>query len=1056
MENNYSIPIAFLEQFFDKSNEAVLIIDKDGNIVYCNPYSENIFEIPINEIKGSNVSEFFIKYIPQDNQDYLNDKFIAGLYQNLFNTTHNYDNKAITEYKFHFANGNVKDIYAIFYPIKSDEGNYIGVLLREDRSNRLLRLNLEYRKNFEKLLSKIAEDFTNLEVYELDDKITNALKKFCQFANADGAILYVVKDFKVVPEYIYLINTLQVNKSILKEKYENIHQWIYSLFKNNSYISDDFLLESGATSPYVRKYMKILGLSNILMIPVRYENDLLGCLAIFNAMLDSDWREEDAALLRTFCDILISGIDRVNKEILLENEIKANQTIATISNYVIDENDLNKIIQFIVYSISTLLGNQFAFLSIKDLDQRLDLIYHSSLIFPDNIIPQIDEFILNNFQKENIYYENLNEPFHCNFDECTLTVENYLYSPIYIENSNFGYLFIANKDTKFNEENSKLVSRIINILSIAINRHIFQKKLQESEEKYYTLLENASDAIFIMKDHKFIYVNSKYCELTGYSREELLSPAFDYFNIIDDDSKKIARQRALDAIEGKRVTNNFEMKIIRKDGEIVPVAVNTILLNEPCNFHYFLGIVRDITTEKQYQKIISRRDEILEVISQAAEQFLIDTNWKDKIKVSLDKFLDITDASVVYLFQKINENDNQFVAKCLNYSAYEKFTGELWYNNSKECLFDFENLPELKEKLYTGEVFVVHSDDEFIQNSGWLEKLKFTSLTFIPIIPYNEFWGFFLIRNVETRHNWIPQEIDAFKIAAKIFAAAIINEQNEQTLKALNNELEDRVRLRTAELEDALDELRRAKEELHAAYLREKEFSELRARFLNMISQEYRSPLTVVLTSLFLMELAVVRNDLGSLSKHIDRVRIAARQMTHLLDNVLVTGQLSEQQVLDETHFSPFSLKNLIETLVSDIKAIDQYHHNFHLTFDIQNDMIISDENLFRIILNNLLNNAVQYSPQETDVKISVGLLEDNMIYIQVKDYGFGIPEKDREHLFEPFYRGKNTEGTQGTGLGLHIVKTAVEKLGGKIDYTSEIGVGTSFTVTIPVLFVHV
>jgi signal transduction histidine kinase len=307
----------------------------------------------------------------------------------------------------------------------------------------------------------------------------------------------------------------------------------------------------------------------------------------------------------------------------------------------------------------------------------------------------------------------------------------------------------------------------------------------------------------------------------------------------------------------------------------------------------------------------------------------------------------------------------------------------------------------IKNKLLAGDIVVIHNDELPPNHQIFPENFHFTSLTFIPIIPYNKFWGFFLIRNVETKQQWIQQEIDALEVAARIFAAAIINEQNEKALKSMNVELEERVRLRTAELEDALEELRNAKDELQSAYLKEKEFSELRARFLKMISEEYRSPLTVMLTSLFLMELAIVKNDLGTLSKHVDRIRIAARQMTHLLDNVLVTGHLSEEEVLNEIHFSPFNIADLIENVVDEIKAIDQYHHNFNIFVDLQNKMIVTEENLFKTIMMNLVTNAVQYSPMNTDVHISVGLIEDNVIYVQVKDQGFGIPENDKKHIFE-------------------------------------------------------
>ncbi|MCX8055117.1 MAG: ATP-binding protein [Ignavibacteria bacterium] len=1052
--NKNSISISIFEQLFELSNEALLIVDKECNIIYCNSFSENIFEIPVDTIKSFKVNELFFKFVNPNNKDYLTENFIENLYKNLYNTTQANEKPATSEYTLFFGDNKTKNIYVIYYPIIEQENQFIGVVIKEDKSNILLRLNLEYRKNFEKLLSEIAQDFTSLETYELEDKTLNALKKFCLFANADGIVIYSVNDEIVVPEHAYFANTLQINVRKFKERVDNIHQWIYSFFKNSDCISDNFLVDFERTSPEVRKYMKLLGLANIFIVPVVYDNNLYGGIAIFNAMLDSSWRNEDSALLRTFTNILVSAIDRVNKEIQLQKELTINNNVALLSNYVINETELHKICQLVLYSFTNIFANHFSFLTIKNLGDQINVVHNPSFELDHNTISILDNIIQEQFAKDNFVFENFNRPFQIKFNDYILTIENYLYAPVEIEGKNFGYIFLANKDSKFHKKDIKILSRILNVLSIALNRHIIQTKFIESEKKYYSLLENANDSMFIMKDHKFYYVNQKFCEFTGYTKDEILSPAFDYFELIEESSRPVIRKRALEMQEGKNLPTSFELSVRRKDGEVRNVLLNEIHLNEPCEFHYFIGIVEDLTTTKRLHKIISRKDEILETISHAAEQFLIEPNWRKKIKVSLDRLLSITDSSVVYLFENISESEGTFILKCLNYSSLIDISNEQLCTSPEFNLL-FSEDHNIKNKLLAGDIVVIHNDELPPNHQKFPENFHFTSLTFIPIIPYNKFWGFFLIRNVETKQQWIQQEIDALEVAARIFAAAIINEQNEKALKSMNVELEERVRLRTAELEDALEELRNAKDELQSAYLKEKEFSELRARFLKMISEEYRSPLTVMLTSLFLMELAIVKNDLGTLSKHVDKIRIAARQMTHLLDNVLVTGHLSEEEVLNEIHFSPFNIADLIENVVDEIKAIDQYHHNFNISVDLQNKMIVTEENLFKTIMMNLVTNAVQYSPMNTDVHISVGLIEDNVIYVQVKDQGFGIPENDKKHIFEQFYRGENSESIQGTGLGLYIVKNAVEKLGGEISFQSELGVGTSFTFSLPVHFIH-
>jgi signal transduction histidine kinase len=107
------------------------------------------------------------------------------------------------------------------------------------------------------------------------------------------------------------------------------------------------------------------------------------------------------------------------------------------------------------------------------------------------------------------------------------------------------------------------------------------------------------------------------------------------------------------------------------------------------------------------------------------------------------------------------------------------------------------------------------------------------------------------------------------------------------------------------------------------------------------------------------------------------------------------------------------------------------------------------DRKIVRTILINLLSNAVKYSPQGGTVRLNL-VLQDSQAIFQVQDSGIGIPEKDKQHLFEAFHRASNVGNISGTGLGLAIIKQAVELHGGSITCESKLGVGTTFTVCLP------
>lgn len=105
---------------------------------------------------------------------------------------------------------------------------------------------------------------------------------------------------------------------------------------------------------------------------------------------------------------------------------------------------------------------------------------------------------------------------------------------------------------------------------------------------------------------------------------------------------------------------------------------------------------------------------------------------------------------------------------------------------------------------------------------------------------------------------------------------------------------------------------------------------------------------------------------------------------------------------------------------------------------------------MLRHILNNLISNAIKYSPSVSLVNFELNC-QDKWIIFKVQDSGIGIPQDDLQHLFESFYRANNVENIPGAGLGLAIVKKAVDLHGGTITVDSEVGVGTTFTVTIPI-----
>lgn len=260
---------------------------------------------------------------------------------------------------------------------------------------------------------------------------------------------------------------------------------------------------------------------------------------------------------------------------------------------------------------------------------------------------------------------------------------------------------------------------------------------------------------------------------------------------------------------------------------------------------------------------------------------------------------------------------------------------------------------------------------------------------------------------------------------------AIERHQISQALQKVNQTLETRVQERTAELVQA------------------KQHSQLNSEFVSMLSHDFRNPLTTILLSTGLLQRNDQRLTQEKKLAYFQLIRSSIREMDQLLEEVLFIGradagkfkcqpvrldlQLFCRQLIDELQLSTGEKYQLILTSQGEVKEA------------------LLDAKLLRHVLGNLLTNAIKYSPEGGTVQLEL-IGQEQSVTFRIEDQGIGIPVEDQKRLFEPFYRASNVEEIPGTGLGLAIVKKCVDTCGGQIIVESEVGVGTTFVVTLPLL----
>ncbi|MGL5940266.1 MAG: ATP-binding protein [Waterburya sp.] len=264
-----------------------------------------------------------------------------------------------------------------------------------------------------------------------------------------------------------------------------------------------------------------------------------------------------------------------------------------------------------------------------------------------------------------------------------------------------------------------------------------------------------------------------------------------------------------------------------------------------------------------------------------------------------------------------------------------------------------------------------------------------------------------------------------------------------------------------------ITERKQAEADIHRTLEQEKKLNKLKSQFVTMASHEFRTPLALILSSAELLEHYSHKWSEEKKLSHLHRIQTAVKHMTDLLNDVLLLGKTDAGKL--ELNPSPINLVQFCQELVEEIQLTTQTHQIIlqiekylevddsyvHKSGTTRNNCstVYMDEKTLRHILNNLLSNAIKYSPTSDQVIFDL-ICQSQQAVFHIQDFGIGIPLEEQEQLFDYFYRANNVGAIPGTGLGLPIVKRAVELHGGTISLNSQVNLGTTFTVTLPYLLV--
>lgn len=229
---------------------------------------------------------------------------------------------------------------------------------------------------------------------------------------------------------------------------------------------------------------------------------------------------------------------------------------------------------------------------------------------------------------------------------------------------------------------------------------------------------------------------------------------------------------------------------------------------------------------------------------------------------------------------------------------------------------------------------------------------------------------------------------------------------------------------------------------------KEKELSLLKSQFVTMASHKFRTPLSTILSSVFLLE-NNTEADENEKKSYFDKIKRSVHNLTGLLNDFLSLGKLEEGKV--KVAYSETDIKSFFHDFLQEIGSIKKTKQKILFTYDGLTCVVMTDQLLLKNILMSLLSNAIEYSSFDAEIQLTVELKKENL-KIKVSDNGIGIPEDEQHQIFKRFYRGQNANNVEGTGLGLNIAKKYIRLLKGSIEFTSQVNKGTTFITNIPVV----
>ena len=608
-------------------------------------------------------------------------------------------------------------------------------------------------------------------------------------------------------------------------------------------------------------------------------------------------------------------------------------------------------------------------------------------------------------------------------------------------------------------------------------------ELAESEEKYKTLIEQATEGVYLLDEKgMFVLANTKTKEMFGYEDEELLK--INHLDTYLSEERKKGEQRLIELNAGKELF--FVRKAVRKDGSVFMMDTSARKLSNGL----IQSFVRDITDKEKAERALKESEEkfsqafkyspeivalsslkggIFLEVNEAFEKTLgykrEDTIGKSVFELKI--WNDISDRNRI--LKELNENkkitnreylfrrkdgelitcltsvtttmiggERYLITAAINIEDRKKAERELERVN-QEILIEKQNIESILREMGDA-VFTTDVEGKIMTVNRAMEKLCGVEEKNVKGKSVYDTFCFVYEGTTEAVKDIMPEVL---KIKKPVRPKAIMILERENGRKIMTDGVITPIFRKEGEITGTVWVLRDV--------TRERELERMRTDFISLASHQLRTPLTGIKWFVELLDENAPKIPIDKVQEYVRKIGESNERMIDLVNDLMMTTRADSGRL--EKELESYPIKQLLQQAIDEqgrifldknisIEGMDLVPE----TLEVEADMLQMVQ-----VFGNLFNNAASYSPAGSSIEVKTEL-KDGKVQIAVKDQGVGIPKEQQNKVFAKFFRADNVAKTiPGSGLGLYVAKSMVEAHRGKIWFESKENIGTTFFVELPI-----